>query len=109
MCGVSGADAARYPGRCQTCGQDYAAGDSISRIAYRKWVHTGCYTPTNGHTPASHTTPAQTPVPQTTPAQTATPTASPLPIDDLAAIVRRLLERVELSPVTTEPRLLESG
>jgi hypothetical protein len=42
--------AARYPGRCQTCGKEYAAGDAISKLAYRKWVHAGCYMPTNGET-----------------------------------------------------------
>ncbi len=87
--------AARYAGHCQTCGNDYAAGESITRIGYRKWVHAACYTQTNG----------ETTVPPAGPA-VATPTASPMPIEDIAAIVRRLLDGAELSVDEAEVRRL---
>jgi hypothetical protein len=89
--------AARYPGRCQTCGKDYAAGDSITRIGYRKWVHVGCYTLTNGE--------AAVAVPQASPAAV-TPSVSPPRIDDIVVIVRRLLEGAELSVDESEVRQL---
>ena len=95
--------AARYAGRCQTCGKDYAAGDSITRIAYRKWVHAGCYTLTNGE--ATGAVPPAAPPATPTPS-TATPSVSPLPIEDIAAIVRRLLEGAELSVDESEVRRL---
>jgi cobaltochelatase CobS len=88
--------AARYAGRCQTCEQEYAAGESITKIAYRKWVHAACHTLTNG----------ETAVPQAVPEQTPTPAIPPLPTEDIAAIVRRLLEGAELSVDENEVRQL---
>src|SRR5690242_2716374 len=86
--------AARYAGKCQTCGQDYAAGDAITKVAYRKWVHAGCSAPANGEAAVPHVAPA------------ATPTASPMPTEEITAIVRRLLEGAELSVDENEVRRL---
>jgi cobaltochelatase CobS len=86
--------AARYPGRCQKCGQEYDAGDSITRIAHRKWAHAACYTPNNG----------EILVPQAAPVPMPAPTVSALPTEDIAAIVRRLLEGAELSVDENEVR-----
>ncbi len=87
--------AARYAGHCPSCGKDYAAGDSITCIGYRKWVHTGCYTQSDG----------ETAVPEAAPAAVQ-PTASPMPIEDITAIVRRLLDGAELSVDESEVRRL---
>ncbi len=76
---------ARYAGRCQTCGQEYAAGDSITRVAHRKWVHANCHAPASG----------ETAVPSAAPA--VTPPAAPMPVSEIATIVHRLLEGAELS------------
>ena len=84
--------AARYAGKCQTCGNEYAAGDSITKIGYRKWVHSGCYTPTNG----------EAAIPQAVPA--ATPSVSIMPTEEITNIVRRLLEGAELSVDESEVR-----
>jgi hypothetical protein len=86
--------AARYAGKCQLCGKEYAAGDSITRIAYRKWVHAGCYTPASCETAAP---PAVPPV---------TPTTSPMPVNEIAAIIHRLLDGAELSVDKSEVRRL---
>jgi hypothetical protein len=86
--------AARYAGRCQTCGQEYAGGDSITKIGYRKWVHSGCYTPTNG----------EAAIPQAVPA--ATPSVFPMPTEEITNIVRRLLDGAELSVDESEVRRL---
>jgi cobaltochelatase CobS len=87
--------AARYTGCCQTCGKEYAAGDSITRIGYRKWVHAGCYNPANGVIA----------VPQTVPAAE-TPSISPMPTEEITTIVRRLLDGAELSVDESEVRRL---
>src|SRR5262245_36825100 len=87
--------AARYAGHCPTCGKDYAAGDAITRIAYRKWVHTVCYTQTND----------EKTVPQAVPAA-ATPLISSMPTEEITAIVRRLLDGAELSVDENEVRRL---
>ncbi len=84
--------AARYAGRCQTCSKEYAAGDSITKIGYRKWVHSGCYTPTNG----------ETAIPQAAPA--VAHSVSPMPTEEITAIVRRLLDGAELSVDESEVR-----
>jgi MoxR-like ATPase len=86
--------AARYAGQCQTCGKEYAAGDAISKLAYRKWVHADCYTPTNGET----ATPPAAPV--------VSPSVTPMPTEEITSIVRRLLEGAELSVDETEVRRL---
>ncbi len=87
---------ARYAGNCKTCGKAYAAGDSITRIAYRTWVHAACYTPTNDE--SAH-------LPQAAPAA-GTPSISPMPTEEITAIVRRLLDGAELSVDESEVRRL---
>jgi hypothetical protein len=78
--------AARYAGRCQTCGYEYAAGDSITHIGYRKRVHAGCSAQSNGEAAVTQTAPAVVPA-----------APSLMPLNEIATIVRRLLEGAELS------------
>jgi cobaltochelatase CobS len=91
---------ARYAGRCQMCGKEYAVGDSIARIGYRKWVHAGCHTHSNGEEirPQLGTNPAPTP------SVAAVAAVAAIPTEDVAAVVRRLLEGAELSVDENEVR-----